>query len=136
MSLFLPVCTVASQMQISAEAGLCVVIPCYFTTDPTFTLESAVWYKCEPPKQNCTDPEIILHLNNTNPKAQSGFGGRVSLLEPDLSQRNCSLLINDLTESDSGSYQFRANGTLNGTTERYTSHTATVTVKGMKSPGK
>ncbi|XP_070767894.1 hemicentin-1-like [Enoplosus armatus] len=122
-------CVTLSEAEITAEAGLCVAIPCYFTTDPGFSLERAVWYKCDPSKQNCT--ELTLHLNNTNPKAQSGFRSRVSLLEPDLSQRNCSIIINDLTKSDSGSYQLGVNGTLNGATKEYTSHRATVTVKDL-----
>ncbi|XP_070690840.1 myelin-associated glycoprotein isoform X2 [Pempheris klunzingeri] len=118
--------------KVTAEAGLCAVIPCYFTTNPGFTLESAVWYKCDPPKQNCTHSDEILVLNDTNQKAQSGFGGRVSLLEPGVRQNNCSIIISGLTKSDSGSYQLRVNGSsLNGTIEGFTSHRATVTVKDL-----
>ncbi|XP_030248821.1 sialic acid-binding Ig-like lectin 5 [Sparus aurata] len=102
--------------EISAVAGLCVVIPCNLTADSGFTLESAAWYKCE---QNCTDSELKLSMNNTNSNAQPGFRGRVSLLEPDLG--NCSIIINDLTSSDSGSYQLIV---LNGTTQGFTFHRA------------
>ena len=127
VSLF--VSTVASPgdpPEISAEAGLCVVIPCNLTADSGFTLESAAWYKCE---QNCTDSDIKLSLNNTNSNAQPGSRGRVSLLEPDLAQNNCSIIINDLSGSDSGSYQLSV---LNGTMQGFTFHRATITVQGIQ----
>ncbi|XP_060905392.1 uncharacterized protein LOC132983177 [Labrus mixtus] len=111
---------------ITAEAGLCVVIPCYWSADQGFALESAVWYKCE---QNCNDSDIILRLNkSTDPKTQSKLVGRVSLLVPDLSRRNCSIVINDLNKSDSGSYELRA---LNKANNRLTSHRANITVKDL-----
>ncbi|XP_028428478.1 sialic acid-binding Ig-like lectin 10 [Perca flavescens] len=118
--------------EITAEAGLCVVIPCSFTTSYYFTPQNIVWYKCEPSKQKCSDPDIIFHTNKNNNKTQSGFKGRVSLLEPDVSRRNCSIIVNDLTESDSGSYQLRVNGYLNGRKDGFTfSPRTTVSVKGL-----
>ncbi|XP_041648735.1 sialic acid-binding Ig-like lectin 5 [Cheilinus undulatus] len=108
--------------EITAEAGLCAVIPCYLSDDSGFTLGSAVWYKCE---QNCTDSDAILRLNNSSPETRPGFRGRVSLLERDLSRRNCSIVINDLRKSDSGSYQLIP---LNGTTNICR---ATLTVKDL-----
>ncbi|KAM6995295.1 uncharacterized protein LKV04_007517 [Tautogolabrus adspersus] len=120
---------VASPVQtqdITAEAGLCVVIPCNFSADRGFTLESAVWYKCE--ENNCTDSDIILRLNNTGQNTQSKLAGRVSLLEPVLSRRSCSIVINDLNKSDSGSYQLRV---LNGTRNGSTSHRANISVKDL-----
>ncbi|XP_059195062.1 uncharacterized protein LOC131976158 [Centropristis striata] len=110
--------------EITAEAGLCAVMPCSFTTDPGFTLESAVVYKCEPSKQSCKD--IFLHLNSTDLHDQSGSRGRLSL-----NLKNCSIIISDLTESDSGLYQLRLNGTLKGQTTGYPSANATITVQGL-----
>uniref|UniRef100_A0A665UWD3 Ig-like domain-containing protein n=1 Tax=Echeneis naucrates TaxID=173247 RepID=A0A665UWD3_ECHNA len=81
-----------------SEAGLCVVIPCSFTTNYWFKSRDLVWY--------------------TN--IQSEFRGRVSLLEPDVRQKTCSFIINDLKESDSGSYQFRVNGELNRRKDGFT----------------
>ncbi|XP_059195192.1 sialic acid-binding Ig-like lectin 10 [Centropristis striata] len=122
-------CITLSEGAITAEAGLCVVIPCSFTVDYySFTPQHMVWYKCE---GRCSDRDIILHTNNKN-KVQSGFKGRVSLLEPDVSQKKCSIIINDLTESDSGSYQLRVNGLVNRQTSGFNFPTkATFTVKGL-----
>ncbi|XP_075962895.1 sialic acid-binding Ig-like lectin 14 [Anarhichas minor] len=125
-------CITLSEGEITAEAGLCVVIPCSFTTAYDFRPQHMVWYKCEPYERRCEDSDVILHTNNNN-KVQFGFKGRVSLLEPDVSLRNCSIIINDLTESDSGLYQLRVNGLLYDYHETgYTfSPKATVSVKGL-----
>ncbi|XP_037642092.1 myelin-associated glycoprotein-like isoform X5 [Sebastes umbrosus] len=93
--------------ETTAEAGLCVVIPCKFTS--RYAPRNIVWYKCEPSKQSCGDSDIILQSDR---EVESGFKGRVSLLLPDVSQRTCSIIINDVTESDSGSYQLRVNSDL------------------------
>uniref|UniRef100_A0A8C6LV04 Ig-like domain-containing protein n=1 Tax=Nothobranchius furzeri TaxID=105023 RepID=A0A8C6LV04_NOTFU len=94
---------------ITAEAGLCVEISCSFITSSYFKPTNLVWYKCESSRSKCGDSDIILHTNNEN-KVQSRFRGRVSLLEPKLHHGNCSIIISNLQESDSGSYQLRVNG--------------------------
>ncbi|XP_033968715.1 sialic acid-binding Ig-like lectin 14 [Trematomus bernacchii] len=97
---------ITSDADITAEVGLCVVIPCSFTIPTSFTPQHMIWYKCDNSETNCVDSDIIFNTKRKN-QVQSSFVGRVSLLEPDVSQRNCSIIINDLTESDSGAYQFR-----------------------------
>uniref|UniRef100_A0A8C3G244 Ig-like domain-containing protein n=1 Tax=Cyclopterus lumpus TaxID=8103 RepID=A0A8C3G244_CYCLU len=131
-------CITLIEGEITAEAGLCVVIPCFFTTGNGFTPQYVVWYKCEPPKGRCGDADVIFHTNeNNNNKVQAEFLGRVSLLEPDVSQKNCSIIINELTESDSGKYQVRVNSVNYWGQERSTFSTrATVSVKGMMSYNK
>ncbi|XP_076593841.1 uncharacterized protein LOC143324917 [Chaetodon auriga] len=108
--------------KLTPEAGLCVEMRCFFSPG---TVEFAVGHKCE---HNVCDSDIILRLNNTDPHAQSGFGGPVSLLEPDLSPTNCSIIISDLTGSDSGSYQLTV---LNATTQGNASHGAFIAVKDL-----
>ncbi|XP_034553704.1 sialic acid-binding Ig-like lectin 10 isoform X2 [Notolabrus celidotus] len=102
--------------EIRAEAGLCVVIPCSFTTNWRFTPQSIDWFKCEP-NTRCSDSDVI--LNSDRGVVQPGFIGRVTLLESDISQRNCSIIIDDLTASDSGSYQLRVNGVSFSNPDRY-----------------
>ncbi|KAL3980359.1 hypothetical protein ACER0C_016432 [Sarotherodon galilaeus] len=87
-----------SERNVSAQAGLCVVLACSFTTD-NGDVENITWYKHD----GNVNKTIFDSSNNT--KADSEFQGRVSLLEPNQKNKNCSIIINDLTESDSGSYQ-------------------------------
>ncbi|XP_030605298.1 sialic acid-binding Ig-like lectin 10 isoform X2 [Archocentrus centrarchus] len=107
-------CITLSDGLLTAEAGLCVVIPCSFQTAYGFTPQNLVWYKCKQYRRCYNDDNIIFDSNNKN--HQSEFQGRVSLLEPDVRQNNCSIIINDLRESDSGSYQLRVNGKHDGFT--------------------
>ncbi|KAM8734459.1 sialic acid-binding Ig-like lectin 14 isoform 2-T2 [Acanthopagrus schlegelii] len=132
-------CITLNEGEISAEAGLCVVIPCSFSTSYGFIFEHIVWYKCES-NRRCGDSDVIFHTNKNNKKVQPQFRGRVSLLQSDVSQKNCSIIINDLTVSDSGSYQLRVNGfryklsggSLNKATEGFTfSARPTVSVKDL-----
>ncbi|XP_045574350.1 sialic acid-binding Ig-like lectin 5 [Salmo salar] len=46
-------------------------------------------------------------------KTQEGYRRRVSLLETDLTKKNCSMIINDITKTDAGDYKLRLSGTLN-----------------------
>ncbi|XP_030606588.1 sialic acid-binding Ig-like lectin 10 [Archocentrus centrarchus] len=126
-------CVTLSEQELRAEAGLCVVISCSFRTAADFTPKHIVWFKCEASTERCGDADIIFHSDkNTDKKPQIGFKGRVSLLEPDVSQNNCSIIINDLKQKDSGSYQLRVNGDLNGKESGFTFITrVNVSVKGL-----
>ncbi|XP_025760162.1 sialic acid-binding Ig-like lectin 5, partial [Oreochromis niloticus] len=126
-------CVTLSERELTAEAGLCVVIPCSFTTADEFKTNHTVWYKCEASQKFCSDADIIFHSNkNTDKKTRAEFEGRVSRLEPDVSQKNCSIIINDLKDSDSGSYQLRVTGEVNGQQNGFTFiPRVTVSVKGL-----
>lgn len=102
-------CVSLNEATITAEAGLCVIIPCSLKRN-YFTLREMVWLKCEPSNYPCRPSKTIFHSDEDNTDVQTDYRGRVSLLEPDVTRRNCSIIINDLTESDSGSYQFRMLG--------------------------
>lgn len=101
-------CISLPEEEKKADAGLCAVIPCMFYTPYSFTPQTMVWFKCESSKPKCGESDIILHPNDR--KIPDGFKGRVLLFERDVTQRNCTIIINDLTEADSGSYQLRLNG--------------------------
>lgn len=123
-------CITLPEGEIIAEAGLCVVIPCYFITRTDFIPQHIIWSKCQ---RNCYNSETIFNSDNSK-ISQSGFVGRVSLLVPDVHPNNCSIIINDLSGSDSGSYRLRVTGTMFGNPDRFTfSSTATVAVRGRMS---
>uniref|UniRef100_A0A3B3TYQ9 B-cell receptor CD22 n=1 Tax=Poecilia latipinna TaxID=48699 RepID=A0A3B3TYQ9_9TELE len=119
-------CVTFNEDEIRAEVGLCAVIPCAFTS--LFAPKHIIWYKCDTAR--CYYPEIIFHSDKNKENIQPGFKGRVSLVEPDVAQKNCSIIINDLKESDSGSYQLRVEG--NSTKDVFTyKEKATLLVTGL-----
>lgn len=115
---------------ITAEVGLCVVTQCSYTVNMGFSPRGIIWSKCE--RSRCVDSDIM--FNSASPNLSNGFNGRISLLEPDIYIKNCSIIINDLTVSDSGSYQLSIDGYLFGKPSRHAySVRVKVIVRGMKS---
>uniref|UniRef100_A0A3Q2VQ18 Immunoglobulin domain-containing protein n=1 Tax=Haplochromis burtoni TaxID=8153 RepID=A0A3Q2VQ18_HAPBU len=79
--------------------GACVVIPCsYNYPDPQISTTSftGIWYN--------KDNQVICHSDKSQTSGQ--FRNRTKLLG-DLSKKNCSLMIDDLQQSDVGPLYFR-----------------------------
>ncbi|XP_052350150.1 sialic acid-binding Ig-like lectin 7 isoform X1 [Oncorhynchus keta] len=95
-----------SPAEITAEKGLCAVISCTFTHPDNIKPTAAIWFKC-PTKGKCDKDKIIMFHSKKPSQAQEGYKQRVSLLETDLTKKNCSVIINDIRENDAGEYQCR-----------------------------
>ncbi|KAK6290953.1 hypothetical protein J4Q44_G00386420 [Coregonus suidteri] len=95
-----------SPAEITAEKGLCAVISCTFSHAENFIPTAAIWFKC-PENGKCDQDENIIIHSETPSKAQEGYRKRVSLLETDLTKKNCSVIINNIRKNDAGEYQFR-----------------------------
>ncbi|KAM9512361.1 uncharacterized protein ACWYII_046328 isoform 2-T3 [Salvelinus alpinus] len=96
----------SSPAKITGQKGLCAVISCTFNHAENFKPTAAIWFKC-PKNGKCDQDEDIIIHSETPSKAQEGYKQRVSLLETDLTKKNCSVIINDIRENDTGEYQFR-----------------------------
>ncbi|KAF7226770.1 B-cell receptor CD22-like [Nothobranchius furzeri] len=113
-------CVTLNDGVVTAEAGLCAVIPCSFKS--AFTSSKIIWYKCEALK--CEDSDGVF--------ASKESEGRVSLLESAISKKNCSIRINNLIASDSGSYQLRVEGRGPGEKYTYTVAKTNLSLTGLK----
>ncbi|XP_053699550.1 sialic acid-binding Ig-like lectin 8 isoform X2 [Synchiropus splendidus] len=101
-------CVTLDDGVITAESGLCVEIPCSFKTPQSFTPQHMLWFRCVRQGQDrCDSSSDLIYSSDSSAAIREGFEGQVSLLESDVSQRNCSIIINDLSPSDSGWYQLR-----------------------------
>ncbi|KAM8825928.1 sialic acid-binding Ig-like lectin 14 [Synchiropus picturatus] len=104
-------CVTLDDGVITAESGLCVEIPCSFKTPQSFTPQHMLWFRCvRQGDDRCDHSSDLIYSTDNSSAIKKGFEGRVSLLESDVSQRNCSIIINDLSPSDSGWYQLRVIG--------------------------
>lgn len=101
-------CVNLDDAEVSGEAGLCAVIPCSFSGFPFGRPMEGMypdrrqmvlvdWFKCKS-NEECDNPVMIFQSNGQL------LNDRVSLLEYKKYLRTCSIIISDLTESDSGSY--------------------------------
>uniref|UniRef100_A0A3B3X184 Ig-like domain-containing protein n=1 Tax=Poecilia mexicana TaxID=48701 RepID=A0A3B3X184_9TELE len=95
-------CVTFNEGEIKAEVGLCAVIPCAFTS--LFAPEYIIWYKCEPLEAKCDNSDPVFHSGKNKENIQPEYEGRMSLLNLNMTQKNCSIMINDLKKSDSGWY--------------------------------
>lgn len=94
-------CVTLNEAEVSAEAGLCAVIPCSFPDILFAGLSQIYWFKCESAEE-CNNPVMIFQHNR---QFDNTLNANVSLLEyNDSYAKTCSIIISDLTESDSGSY--------------------------------
>ncbi|KAM9782778.1 sialic acid-binding Ig-like lectin 5 [Neosynchiropus ocellatus] len=102
-------CVTLDDEIITAERGLCVTVPCSFKTPQNFTPLHMHWFRCWPRKRQwvCDHSSDPIYSSDRSSAIRKGFEGRVSLLESDVSQGNCSIIINDLSPSDSGWYHLR-----------------------------
>lgn len=109
--------------EVSAEAGLCLVIPCSVSGFPFGLPRKISWFKCGSP-QECDDPVMLF-------SRRDGFNERQALIDYDPISQNCSIIMNDLTESDSGSYFSFFRGKQNSALQGMT-----IAVKGTESSSK
>ncbi|XP_029142364.1 sialoadhesin-like, partial [Protobothrops mucrosquamatus] len=88
---------------VSSITGSCAVLPCTFAFPGDVSVANgivAIWYKHE-------NEQLVTVLHSTSPeKADARFQNRVQLLGDSL-ERNCTLLLRELTKEDSGPYSFR-----------------------------
>ncbi|KAM8827297.1 myelin-associated glycoprotein isoform 1-T2 [Synchiropus picturatus] len=84
---------------VAGLPGSCVVIPCsynYPTAPETITKFTGIWRD--------KTSHVVFHPDGS--KIQQGFKNRTALLG-DVSQKNCSLKVDPLRESDVGPFHFR-----------------------------
>ncbi|XP_075183303.1 sialic acid-binding Ig-like lectin 13 [Anomaloglossus baeobatrachus] len=90
--------TINSPHKVTAQVGLCVYIPCTFTIDRSKVINSTAkgfWFYGDPGQPN--NMEVA---SSQDPSKPMFFTGKIS-------ERDCSLLMNDIQKSDENSYYFR-----------------------------
>ncbi|KAL0984794.1 hypothetical protein UPYG_G00147000 [Umbra pygmaea] len=95
-----------SPAEITVQTGLCAAVSCTFNHPDYFYPEATLWLKCAEDGTSCLKENLIVH-SNTNSKVMEDYRQRVSLLEKDLTKKNCSVIINNIRKSDEGYYALR-----------------------------
>ncbi|XP_034145036.1 sialic acid-binding Ig-like lectin 7 isoform X2 [Esox lucius] len=94
-----------SPAEITVQTGLCAVISCTFTHPDNVQPKDALWLKCL--DEGCTNKKEAIFSSEQSSNVKKDYRQRVSLLERDLSKKNCSMIINNINENDQGKYTFR-----------------------------
>lgn len=105
---------------LTAAAGQCVVLECSFENNVT----SFAWCK----NGQSGECNLAIFNSSNNSTVDSKFLGRVTMLEPDLKKKKCSIIITNLTTTGTGVYKVEAKAA-NGCT--YLSK-ANITIEGIQ----
>ncbi|XP_059815055.1 sialic acid-binding Ig-like lectin 12, partial [Hypanus sabinus] len=97
---------------VTAQKGLCALIPCRYKSGKT---RDGIWLKDE-----CSNKTVIFNSSDPNRKSP-GFHHRIQL-SGDLKNGDCSLIIDNVTEKDEGTYYFK---TELGKGEQFVHHSIT-----------
>uniref|UniRef100_A0A8C1R7K6 Si:dkey-24p1.7 n=1 Tax=Cyprinus carpio TaxID=7962 RepID=A0A8C1R7K6_CYPCA len=96
--------------EVTAVAGLCVLISCTFTYPDEAKPSNVLWNECNKIGK-CGE---IFNLNGTKEKVngikvekENIKPGRIEMLEPDLTKNNCSIIMKNITPSDKKYYMLR-----------------------------
>ncbi|XP_062913366.1 sialic acid-binding Ig-like lectin 12 [Mobula hypostoma] len=83
---------------VTAQRGLCAFIPCHYQSEKK--TRDGIWLKDE-----CSTQTVIFHSSDPN-RESPGFHHRTRL-SGDLRNGDCSLIIDNVTEKDEGTYYFK-----------------------------
>ncbi|XP_078287860.1 sialic acid-binding Ig-like lectin 8 isoform X2 [Rhinoraja longicauda] len=89
---------------VTAQNGLCARIPCHYTYPPTQWNKdrTGIWYNSE---RLSKDASVAFH--SRNPSLESSKLRHRTRLSGDLRDKDCSLVIDNVTQDDNGPYFFR-----------------------------
>ncbi|XP_078251627.1 myelin-associated glycoprotein-like isoform X1 [Rhinoraja longicauda] len=89
---------------VTAQNGLCARIPCHYTYPPTLSNKdrTGIWYNSEWPSK---DASVAFHSGN--PSLELSTFRHRTRLSGDLRDKDCSLVIDNVTQDDNGPYLFR-----------------------------
>ncbi|XP_078251517.1 sialic acid-binding Ig-like lectin 13 [Rhinoraja longicauda] len=89
---------------VTVQNGLCARIPCHYTYPPTHRNKDrmGIWYNSERPSK---DASVAFHSGN--PRLELSKFRHRTRLSGDLRDNDCSLVIDNVTQDDTGPYVFR-----------------------------